>query len=433
MGIACVDSIKNNALKISVNIFRSVLAIVFIFSGFVKLNDPNGMLYKLQEYLQYIGASNLFSEFWVLLAAISLGIVELWIGTCLLVGIRKCYASLLALCFMIVMTILTVWIVIANPVSDCGCFGDAIVLSNAETLGKNLILLPMAMVVYRWNRQIVGLVGSRVEWVLSVYVLLYGMAFAIYCYHMLPVFDFRPYYIGADLNEGRKIPVGKTPTQYGYVYRMKKDGKILEFTSDDCLMDTTLTFVDSKLVIREKGYEPAISSDFQIVNIEDEEDVTEQMLNDNQYAFWLVAHQLNLANDGNIDVINEIFDYTQEYGYKFYCLTASNQEDIELWQERTGADYPFLFVDDTVLRTIVRSNPGMLLVKDGKVLNKWSMNSFPDEYALTDRLEVLPLGKISKMSIVQRIGGIVAWFICPILLYCIMGHRLKKRRNNRLY
>lgn len=429
MRIACVDSIKNNALKISVNIFRGILAIVFIFSGFVKLNDPNGMLYKLQEYLQYIGISNLFSEFWVLLASISLGVVELWIGTCLLVGIRKHKTSLLALCFMAFMTLLTVWIVIANPVSDCGCFGDAIVLSNLETLAKNLLLLPMAVAVYKWNRKIIGLVGSRVEWVMSVYVLLFGLAFAIYCYRMLPVFDFRPYYIGADLNEGRKIPEGKKPTLYGYVYRMEKDGKIMEFTTDDCLMDSTLTFVDSRLVVKEKGYEPAISPDFQMTNIEDGEDITEQMLNDEQYAFWLVAHQLNQANDGNIDLINEIFDYAQEHGYKFYCLTTSSSEDIEVWQERTGAEYPFVFVDNTVLRTIVRSNPGMLLVKEGKVLNKWSLNSFPDEYALTDRLEVLPLGTINKISIVQKIGWVVAWFICPLLLCCIVGNRLYKKKK----
>lgn len=429
MRIACVDSIKNNALKISVNIFRGILAIVFIFSGFVKLNDPNGMLYKLQEYLQYIGISNLFSEFWVLLASISLGVVELWIGTCLLVGIRKHKTSLLALCFMAFMTLLTVWIVIANPVSDCGCFGDAIVLSNLETLAKNLLLLPMAVAVYKWNRKIIGLVGSRVEWVMSVYVLLFGLAFAIYCYRMLPVFDFRPYYIGSDLNEGRKIPEGKKPTLYGYVYRMEKDGKIMEFTTDDCLMDSTLTFVDSRLVVKEKGYEPAISPDFQMTNIEDGEDITEQMLNDEQYAFWLVAHQLNQANDGNIDLINEIFDYAQEHGYKFYCLTTSSSEDIEVWQERTGAEYPFVFVDNTVLRTIVRSNPGMLLVKEGKVLNKWSLNSFPDEYALTDRLEVLPLGTINKISIVQKIGWVVAWFICPLLLCYIVGNRLYKKKK----
>ena len=136
--------------------------------------------------------------------------------------------------------------------------------------------------------------------------------------------------------------------------------------------DSTWTFVDSKTVVKKQGYEPPIH-DFSIIRQEDGEDITEEVLNDEDYTFLLVAHQLNQADDSTIDLINELYDYSVENDYKFYCLTSSTDEDIEDWQERTGAEYPFCLMDNITLKTMIRSNPGLMLLKNGVVINKWSV------------------------------------------------------------
>ena len=165
--------------------------------------------------------------------------------------------------------------------------------------------------------------------------------------------------------------------------------------------------------------------------------MTDSILSDKGYTFLLVAHRIEKADDSDIDLINEIYDYSVEHGYGFYALTSSPEEQIELWRDKTGAEYPFCQMDDITLKTIIRSNPGLMLIKDGVILNKWSDNSLPDEYVLTDSLDKLELGQQKQESDLRTIGYVLLWFIIPLLMVIgvdipVVKRRERKRAKNKV-
>lgn len=144
----------------------------------------------------------------------------------------------------------------------------------------------------------------------------------------------------------------------------------------------------------------------------------------------MVAHQLGLTNESRIDLINELYDYCLEYGYAFYCLTSSSDEDIFKWQEDTGAEYPFCLMDNTTLRTMVRSNPGLILLKKGEVVRKWSVVDIPNEYELPGPLEQLPVGEIGRETLAYRLLGVFVWFAFPLFLMCMVDLAWERYRKN---
>ena len=199
-----------------------------------------------------------------------------------------------------------------NPVSDCGCFGDAWILTNWETFWKNVFLLIAAISVFKWGNRIVRFVSEKSQWLVAVYTLVFIVGVSAYCLYYLPIFDFRPYKIGTNIPQAMSIPEGAKQSVYESVFILEKDGVRKEFTLAD-YPDSTWTFVDSRTIVKEKGYEPAIH-DFSIMNIADGEDITEQVLEDKGYTFLLIAHRMSEADDSNIDLINEIYDYSVENG-----------------------------------------------------------------------------------------------------------------------
>lgn len=418
-------------MRVITTICRFVLAVVFMFSGFVKAVDPLGTKYKIQDYIEAFGWSAFMPDFVPFLASVLLGILEFCLGVYLFFGIRRIIAPRAVALVMALMTPLTFWLALDNPVSDCGCFGDALVLSNWETFWKNVVLLIMALVVLRWRKCISPLVTVRFDWVIALYGFLYIFAMLVYSYRELPVFDFRPYHVGANIREGMEIPEGKKPTVYETLFVLEKDGEEKVFSLDN-YPDSTWTFVDSKTVVKEKGYEPPIQ-DFSVIRMEDGEDVTEQILSDKGYTFLLVSHQLDRADESAIDLINELYDYCLMYGYGFYALTSSGDEDIQRWREETGAEYPFCLVDNITLKTMIRSNPGVMLLKEGTVIKKWSVNNLPDEYELGGPLDTLPIGKLNSNSLAYKVLWVLAWFVFPLLVVCmadLLWERYKKRKQN---
>ena len=422
------DGKQHIVIGVITTVCRFVLAIVFIFSGFVKAIDPLGTQYKIQDYFDAFGWVGVFPDYIPFLASVLLGMLEFCLGVYLFFGIRRIIAPRAVVAVMALMTPLTFWLALDNPVSDCGCFGDAVVLTNWETFGKNVVLLVMSLVVLKWRKRIFPLATTRFDWLIALYGFLYILCMTIYCYRHLPIFDFRPYYVGADIRSGMEIPEGEEPTVYETRFVLQKDGVEKEFALED-YPDSTWTFVDSKTVVKKKGYEPPIH-DFSMMSYEDGEDITEQVLTDEGYTFLLVAHQLGQANDGKIDLINELYDYCLENDYAFYCLTSSSDEDILKWQEYTGAEYPFCLMDNITLKTMVRSNPGLVLLKGGVVINKWSVADIPDEYQLIGRMEHLPLGKINKQSFVFQVFLVVVWFVLPLLMVCIADLAWKRYRKS---
>ena len=417
------------AIGVITTVCRFVLAVVFIFSGFVKAIDPLGTQYKIQDYLDAFGWTGVFPEFVPFVASALLGMLEFCLGVYLFFGIRRIIAPRAVVAMMAVMTPLTFWLAWDHPVSDCGCFGDAVILTNWETFGKNVVLLAMSLVVLKWRRRLFPLATTRFDWLIALYGFLYILCMTVYCYRHLPVFDFRPYYVGANIQQGMSIPEGEEPTEFETRFVLQKDGVEKEFTLEN-YPDSTWTFVDSKTVVKKQGYEPPIH-DFSMIRYDDGEDITEQVLADEGYTFLLVAHQLGQANQSRMDLINELYDYCLEYGYAFYCLTSSSDEDILKWQEDTGAEYPFCLMDNITLKTMVRFNPGLMLLKKGTVVGKWSIIDIPDEYQLVGPLEQLPMGEANRPSFVYRLIGVLMWFAFPLFLMCMADLSWERYRKKR--
>ncbi len=396
--------------KVAVNIARIVLAIVFILSGFVKAVDPLGTQYKITDYLEAMRLSNLVADFITLSSSILLSAFEFGLGICLLFAIRRRLVSRLVLLFMLVMTPLTLWIAIADPVSDCGCFGDAVVLTNWQTFAKNVILLALAMMVARWPLEMVRFVSRSNQWIVVNYSAVFILAVSGWSLYDLPYFDFRPYHIGTDLRRG---------------WNEMMQGKESPYAD---------LFMERLYDIEETGGDSTANGQTE------SEDITEQLLSHRDYVFLLVSPYLEQADDSQLDLINQLYEYAEDNDYPFYCLTSSGIRGIRQWREMTGAEYPFCQTDATTLKTVIRSNPGVLLLKDGVIIRKWSHNALPDEYALTDRLERLEAGKMPEDSVPQKILFIVLWYVLPLVVLTI-ADRLwawsrwvkKKEQSNIVY
>ena len=303
------------------NFCRFALGVVFIFSGFVKADDPYGMVYKIEDYFRAFGWDSFLPSFLPLFLSCLLAIFEFTLGVYLFFGIRKRLTSIAITLVMVLMTPFTLYLALANLVSDCGCFGDAVVLTNWETFWKNVVLLFFALWLFRNYRLVVKFISKKNQWIISMYGIFYSLAIVYYCISYLPIFDFRPYYIGANIKEQMSIPEGEQPPVYDTTFIMEKDGVRKEFTLDE-YPDSTWTFVDTKLYVKEEGYEPPIK-DFALMTKDTGDDVTEQILSDTTYTFLLISPYLALADDGSIDLINELYDYSVENNYHFYCASIS--------------------------------------------------------------------------------------------------------------
>ncbi len=395
--------------KVVVNIARLILAVTFILSGFVKAVDPLGTQYKIADYLRAMFTGLAVPDAVTLSASIVLSALEFGMGICLLLAIRRRLVSRLMLLMMLVMTPLTLWLAIADPISDCGCFGDAVVLTNWQTFGKNVILLLASIMVWRWPLDMVRFVSKAVQWLVINHAALFILALSWWSLYDLPYFDFRPYHVGTDLRSGWQKMLNGEESPYA------------DF------------FIERAVSAQHETDEG--TSDGEIG-----EDITEQVLNDDGYVFLLISPHLEQADDSQLDLINQVYEYAEDYQYPFYCLTASGLKGIRSWQDLTGAEYAFCQTDDIVLKTIIRSNPGLLLLKDGVIIRKWSHNRLPDEYALNDKLEKLEIGKMQEDSMPRKILFIILWYVLPLTILVITDRLWawskwvkNKQKNNKLY
>lgn len=401
---------------IIINLFRIVLGLTFILSGFVKAIDPLGTQYKIEDYLGVLSLGGMLPDFVTLGTSVAISAIEFTLGVLLLFAISRRVISKVTLVFMTIMTLITAWLYIANPISDCGCFGDAIHLTNGETLLKNIIMLVMTAVVVYKPRDMIRTLSNGNSTIVINYSVLFILLYAAYSLYMLPQFDFRPYHIGANIEEGMKIPEGAPQPEFETTFLMKKDGQTKEFTLEN-YPDSTWEFVDSKTIMIKEGFVPPIH-DFSILSLNGD-DLTEDILQQKGYTFLLIAPYLEKADDSNFGPIDQIYEYAEEYGYKFYCLTASGKQAIARWQDMTGAEYPFYNTDAVTLKTIIRSNPGMLLLKDGTVIQKWSHNELPNDSELYAPLDQLTIGTQKATSDTRMILKLLMLFILPLIVFSI--------------
>ena len=421
-----------------VNVCRFVLAATFIFSGYVKAIDPLGTLYKLKDYAAAMSLNGLLPD-WVLVGvAIALGALEFALGVFMLFAVRRHVVSRITLAFMTAMTVLTLWIFVADPVKDCGCFGDALKLTNGETLLKNIVLVACAALVAWRPVDMARFISRSNQWIVRYYTVAYIVITSVYCLYTLPIFDFRPYHVGMNIKQGMEIPEGAEQPEFESTFLLRKNGETREFTLDN-YPDSTWEYVDTRTVQTKKGYEPPIH-DFALTSCDTGEDITEQVLTKKGYTFLLVSPRLAVADDSNFGDIDQIYEYAEENGADFYCVTASANDEIERWRDLTGAEYQFCNADETTLKTMIRSNPGLMLLKDGTIIDKWSHNALPQTDDLTAPLQQLTIGKAQNDSTTERLLIVLLTFFLP-LSALTLADRLwawskwirNKQSNNRIF
>ncbi|GAB1450328.1 DoxX family protein [Draconibacterium sp.] len=356
---------------------RVLLGITFIFSGFVKGIDPFGSAYKFTDYFNAMGME------WLLWAAFPLGVflafAEFAIGVALLFNMFIRLFSWLALIFMAFFLPLTLWIAIKNPVTDCGCFGDALVISNWETFYKNLVLMAFAIIVVKYRNKMDWEWGKKPGYLLGITVLVGYIGVVYYSYNHLPILDFRPYKVGVNIPDAMKTPEDAPKEVYKntFYYKNKNTGEIQKFTEENYPWQDTVNWVydnmESKLV--QQGYKPPIH-DFMIQSA-DGDDVKDFFIHDENYVFMLIAYNLDKSSRKPQEKINDLASWAQEKGYSFICITSFPPDQSAVFAEETGAPYEFFTCDEITLKTIIRSNPGLILVKNGVILGKWHFNDIP--------------------------------------------------------
>ena len=368
--------------RLVASISRTLLGAVFAFSGAVKAIDPLGTVYKIEDYLKAFGG--FFTELLPLaeVAAWGLIILELLLGVCMLLNIRTQWTSWLALLFYLVMTPLTLYIALTNPVSDCGCFGDAIVLTNWQTFWKNVVLILLAILLVALRKHTRQLWSNWMELVLVVLTIVVAVAFMTWTRLHLPIKDFRPYKIGNHLPTLMEYPENAEPDQYDISFVYAKDGVEHTFTLENYPKgDSTWTFVrqDSRLI--KKGYEPPIH-DLEILNA-DYEDLTWDILESEEPVTLVVMYDLAKADKSQIAKVEALANNVElslndsELSLNhFYILTGSGTDDIINFSLEYPALSDYICTCDSVtLKTIVRANPGVIVLQNGIVIDKYNLRN----------------------------------------------------------
>ena len=360
---------KNNILLIA----RIIFGLVFLFSGFVKAVDPLGTAYKISDYLEAFSLTSL--DFLAFPAALILIATEFAIGFNILLNVHLKATTWVAGIFMLVMTPITLYLAISNPISDCGCFGDAIVMTNWQTFYKNVVLCVILAIIALLQNQNRPWLSNWGASVVTLFPILVSFGISIYCYNLLPILDFRPYKKGNNIIEGMQIPEDAPLDKYETTFFYEKDGVEQAFTLDNYpAEDSTWTFVRQESKLIEQGFVPPIH-DFSIVT--EDGDITDLILEDAGYTLLVISHKVEKASTKNIKCVKSAIANAKKAVANVIWLTSSYSDNIEDFKTQYGINDTFGATDDITLKTIVRSNPGLVLIKDATVIEKWHHNSLP--------------------------------------------------------
>jgi hypothetical protein len=396
-------------MKVLNIVSRIIIGLVFIFSGTVKAIDPLGSGYKFHDYFQAFHMNYL--QFLALPLGILLCTAEFIAGFSVLTGYRQKTGIWGVLVLMLIFTPLTFILALSNPVSDCGCFGDAIHLTNWQTFGKNIVLLVFTIILFAGRNQIKPLFNSGTEWTIVSLMIVLFVIFSVLNLRYLPVIDFLPYKTGVNIPENLVVPENKVVDKFKTSFIYEKDGVRKEFTLDNYPAgDSTWKFVDQKSVLIRKGFQPPIH-DFSITSSENE-DITEKVLNYKDYSLLMVSKKLKDAESRELQKGFELGLQCLANGINFYILTASGSDDLKKF------DNGLLFCsgDETTLKTIVRANPGYLLLKEGTIIGKWSWANVPEKEWFNGDLSGKQIEKLNNREDILIVITIVLSVTVLILL-----------------
>ncbi len=352
----------DDRLKIAaVWILRVAVGVVFIYSGFVKADDLWGFIYKLEEYFSICGLSLPRSVTWTF-AMLTSGF-EFICGLLLLCGCYKRSVPILLTSMMAVMLPLTLYLYIADPIEDCGCFGDAIVISNGVTFLKNVVLTPALVVLIYWNHRVrQAIFKPDIQWIVATVSMVYIVVLGLVCYNVQPLIDFRPY------PEGSAMFAHDEESDDEIMFIYSNGDEVRQFSADNLPSDTTWVFV------RRSGGENSGSNRLGIYD--DDEDVTEDVVDVDRRQFLLVIPDLLRADISNSYFINELSRLSKDCDIDFVGLLATDMVGIERWKDISLADYPCYTVEDTSLKELVRGNVSIVYVDNGIIIWKRTVSSF---------------------------------------------------------
>lgn len=411
---------------------RILLGIVFIFSGFVKAVDPLGSAYKFADYFTAFKMG--FLEFVSLPLAIALAAFELILGLALVLAYRRKIVYQVLLWFMLFFTVLTLILAIFNPVTDCGCFGDALILTNWQTFLKNVVLLVFVAFLYMGRKQEAEGGGAVREWLILGGIYLGLFLFSFWNYRHLPLIDFRPYHVGTVIRQAMEVPDDAPADEYEsiLVYRNLEDGKEQKFSLANYPKDTlSWEFVSSESKLISKGYEPPIH-DFAIMD-EFGSDLVDIVLADPGYTLLMISYDLEKA-DKNALLEANLWSQMEMLAedYTFIAVSASTTEGVENISSDLGLTYPFFAGDEIMLKTMVRSNPGFLLIANGSILGKWGFRDFPAlvdlDPSLTQKLENAA-GPVSEEEQLLMEAGVFEGFSFDIMEFSSLVPDLVYKRQ----
>lgn len=373
-------SLHSNSLSLNFSTFffgflKLFVGGIYIFAGVVKLVDPVGAGIKFHDYLAAFGMS--FLQPIALLLGVLAALAEFTLGLSLILGIFKKQIIHTVLGVTVFFTLLTFVLALTNPVTDCGCFGDAIKLTNWQTFYKNLVLLSAVVVIFIFRHKMRQLKGGIRPWLLLIFIVLVGAYIPHYSYHHLPIVDFRPFAVGNHIPSLMKVPVGAPEDEYKTVFYYQKNGETKEFDESNYpWQDSTWVFVEMKSELVKKGFEPPIHNF--IIESLSEGDITTQILTSDDYQYLLIAQQLEEIPPKAIDKIKILTDDLLQNGQNLTVVTSSSQQDINSFKSNNNLNSAFANADLTLLKTIIRSKAGLLIVKQGTVIGKYNYNDFPN-------------------------------------------------------
>ncbi|UOB16561.1 BT_3928 family protein [Abyssalbus ytuae] len=357
-------------MQLLVNISRIFVGVLFIISGFIKLNDPLGFSFKLEEYFS---ASVLNLEFLTPLAlaiAIFVVIFEVLLGVFLLLGFKVKFTVWSLLVMIVFFTFLTFYSAVTGKVTDCGCFGDALKLTPWQSFFKDVVLLLFILLLFLKKEYIFPLSTKKNRLIGSGIALLLCIFYTVFVLRHLPAIDFRPYKVGANIMEGMTIPDDAPKPVYEYAWLFKVNGKeqTIKTLGDYPSVDGEFIGVETKEV--QKGYEPPIH-DYTMER--DGVDYTEKIMNSDNVII-VIARDIDKADEEGLKDIKTITDEALKKGYQVFGMSASSVEEIRPVKQKIGLNFDFYFCDLTTLKTIVRSNPGILKLKNGTIMQKLHYN-----------------------------------------------------------
>lgn len=357
-------------MKYIIAFSRLFVGVLFIFSGFVKLNDPIGFSYKLEEYFGE-GVLNLeFLAPYALVIAIFIVIYELLLGVTLLIGYAPKFTKWSLLLMIVFFTFLTFYSAYFNKVTDCGCFGDAIPLTPWQSFGKDVLLLVLILILFFNEKYIRPVFAKRsLKWIVFAISIL-CLYFAYHVLMHLPAIDFRAYKIGTNIPEAMSYPEDAQKPVYEYEWTFKINGNEETYVTKGSYPDVAGEFIEVETKLINAGYVPPIK-DFSLRK--NGEDYTSELMKEKR-LLMVVAYNLNKTElEGWVEISRALQKASKE-NYKIIGLTASGEGNISEIKQKFNLNFDFYNADETVIKTIIRANPGLVVLKKGTITNKLHWN-----------------------------------------------------------